>query len=164
MIKFHSLLIYYYVIMNIHKIKSDRMVEVQLMMNSLHRQSKKCDSEERNAKAKAKSSYQNGDPDQERIFAEIAVRKHKESQHYQMLSARLSPMLLQLKDDFAHHLKYKDSKKYADLLRTITMLSAKNDFAASASEIGGLVENLNSDVSPSAHGQMGDIGLRLANL
>lgn len=148
----------------------DRIIDVQLMMKSLHRQSKKCDTEERNAKAKAKTAYRDGDVDRARIYAETAVRKRKESQHYQMLNARLSPILMQLKDDFADRSNPQDCKELTNLLQEVTSMGEQNDFEASQNEINGFIQNLNSDQSfetpfpnPTIN-RLADLEQRLANL
>lgn len=156
-------------------------------MKSLLRQSKKFDAEERIAKTKAKNCYKSGDIERARIFAETAVLKRTQSQHYQMLNARLSPILAQLKDEFAngggggdgsgmHDVK---TKELRDLLHEITVLStAKNTCQVSQNDINAFLEQLNHDesmalpsrmsygtpVTPAAVNHLADIERRLANL
>lgn len=150
-------------------------------MKSLLRQSKKFDTEERTAKTKAKNSYKYGDIQQARIYAEIAVLKRKQSQYYQMLNARLSPILAELKDQFANGggdggggTNDAKSKELRDLLGEITVLStADNRFQVSQSDINAFIEQLKNDqtmdmpfsapVTPAVN-QLADIEQRLANL
>lgn len=139
-------------------------------MKSLHRKSKKCDTEERNAKTKAKNAYKSGDVESARIYAETAVRKHKESQHYQMLSARLSPILTQLKDDFAGRSSTHDSNELQQLLQQVTALGEHDNFDVFQNEINGFIQNLDNDQSFEASYQpptskiVDDLEQRLANL
>lgn len=148
----------------------DRIVDVQLMMKSLHRQSKKCDNEERIAKTKAKNCYKDGDIERARIFAEKAIQKRTESQHYQTLNARLSPILSQLKEDFAGRSNAQDCKELYSLLQEVTSLGKQNVFEVSQNEINSFIQNLNSDQSfvtnfqtPPSN-QLADLEQRLANL
>lgn len=145
------------------------------MMKSLLRQSKKCDADERMAKTKAKNCHKQGDIDRARIYAETAVLKRKQSQHYQMLNARLSPILAQLKNDFSNG----DggggdkTKELRDLLQEITAMStAENNFEVSQNDINAYVEQLNhvdqsmeiTYATPAAYNHLADIEQRLANL
>lgn len=142
------------------------------MMKSLHRKSKTCDTEERVARNKAKISYKNGDAESARIFAETAVRKRKESQHYQMLNARLSPILTQLKDDFAgRSSSQKDCKELEQLLQEVTAFGEQtNHFDVSQNEVNSLLQNLNADHSfdtsyqAPTYNRVTDLEQRLANL
>lgn len=139
-------------------------------MKSLNRKSKKCDAEERSAKTKAKSSYKNGDVESARIHAETAVRKHKESQHYQMLSARLSPILTQLKDDFADRSSTHDSNELKQLLQQVTALGEHDNFEVFQNEINSFIQNVDNDQSidtsyqPPTTKIVDDLEQRLANL
>lgn len=141
------------------------------MMKSLHRQSKKCDTEERNAKTKAKNAYKDGDVERARIYAETSVRKRKESQHYQMLNARLSPVLMQLKDDFAGRTNSQDCQELSNILQDVTALGKQSDFEVTQNEINEMLQNLSSEQSfetrtyqvPTSN-QLADIEQRLANL
>lgn len=142
------------------------------MMKSLHRQSKKCDTEERNAKVKAKNAYKCGDVERARIYAETAVRKRKESQHYQMLNARLSPVLLRLKDDFAGRSNNaQDCKELTNILQQITCLGKQHDFEVSQNEVNELIQNLNANdesfqtsYQVLCTNQLAELEQRLANL
>lgn len=136
------------------------------------RQSKKCDAEERIAKTKLKNCYKQGDIERARIFAETAVLKRKQSQHYQILNARLSPILSQLKEDFANGGGGKGddkTKALSDLLQEITTMStAEVNFDVSENDI---IEQLRHDQStevayatPATYNQLADIEQRLANL
>lgn len=149
----------------------DRIIDVQLMIKSLQRKAKTCDTEERVAKNKAKNAYKNGDVDTARILAEIAVRKRKESQHYQMLSARLSPVLMQLKDDFAGRSSGQDCTELQQLLKEVTALGQTDNFDVSQNEINTFIQNLNRDQSfqePSFQvptvNHVAELEQRLANL
>lgn len=148
----------------------DRIVDVQLMMKSLLRKSKKCDTEERLAKTKAKNCYRDGDVERARIYAEIVVRKRKESQHYQMLNARLSPILTQLKDEFAGRSSSEEFQELRQLLQEVTVLGDQNNFGVSQNEINNFVQNLNNDQSFETSYQapttnlVDDLEQRLANL
>lgn len=152
----------------------DRIIDVQLMMKSLLRQSKKCDAEERMAKTKAKTCYRQGDIERARIYAETAVLKRKQSQHYQMLNARLSPILSQLKVDFANGGGGggDKTKELRGLLQEITTLStAEKNFEVSQNDINTFIEQLKHDQStdityatPVANNYLADIEQRLANL
>lgn len=142
------------------------------MIKSLLRQSKKCDAEERTAKTKLRNCYKEGDIDRARIYAETAVLKRKQSQHYQMLNARLSPILSQLKEDFSNGDRDK-TKELRDLMQEITSLStAENEFGVSENEINAYIEQLNqgdqsTDISyatPAINNHLADIEQRLANL
>lgn len=143
-------------------------------MKSLLRQSKKCDAEERTAKTKVKNCYKQGDIDRARIYAETAVLKRKQSQHYQLLNARLSPILTQLKDDFTNgDVGGGDkTKELRDLLQEITAMStAENNFEVSQNDINAFIEQLNRDQSmevtyptPAVYNHLADIEQRLANL
>lgn len=159
------------------------------MMKSLLRQSKKCDAEAGTAKTKVKNCFKQGDIERARIYAETAVLKRKQSQHYQMLNARLSPILAQLKDDFTNGRSGSWSssggsgggksvqdddktKKLCDLLKEITALStSENNFEVSQNDINVFIEQLNRDQSmeityatPAAYNHLADIEQRLANL
>lgn len=140
------------------------------MMKSLHRKSKKCDTDARLAKTKSKNSYKNGDIDSARIFAETSVRKHKESQHYQMLSARLSPILAQLKDDFAGRSSLQNCQELQQLLQEVITLGDQENFDVFQNEINTLMQDLNNDQSFDATHQpptskiIDDLEQRLANL
>lgn len=142
------------------------------MMKSLHRQSKKCDTEERNAKVKAKNACKSGDGERARIYAETAVRKRKESQHYQMLNARLSPVLMQLKDDFAGRSNNaQDCKELTNILQQITCMGKQIDFEVSQNEVNELIHNLNTheqsfetSYQDPCTDQLAEIEQRLANL
>lgn len=162
---------------NIHAHKFvDHIVDVQLLMKSLLRQSKKCDAEERMAKTKSKNCYKQGDIERARIYAETAVLKRKQSQHYQMLNARLSPILSQLKEDFANGDGGgggKDkTKELRDLLQEITTMStAENNVEVSANDINAFIEQLKYDqpteityATPATYNHLADIEQRLANL
>lgn len=148
----------------------DRIIDVQLMMKSLHHQSKKCSTEELNAKNKAKNAYKSGDVERARIYAETAVQRRKQSQHYQMLNARLSPILMQLKETFADSTKSQDSKELANLLQDVTTLEKQTDFEVSQNEINNLIQNLQNDQSFETsyriptHDRLAELEQRLANL
>lgn len=148
-------------------------------MKSLLRQSKKCDTEERLAKTKAKNCCKQGDRQSARIYAETAVLKRRQSQHYQMLNARLSPILAQLKDDFAHGVGGGEhdikTKELRGLLQEITALSTvENRFQVSQNDINAFIDQLNHDqsmemsystpVTPATINHLADIEQRLANL
>lgn len=139
-------------------------------MKSLQRKSKKCDTDERLAKTKAKNCYKDGDVERARIYAETAVRRHKESQHYQMLSARLSPLLAQLKDDFAGRSSTQHSEELQKLLQEVSTVSGHDNFDVYPNEIDHFMLNLNNDQSfdtsyqPPTSKIIDDLEQRLANL
>lgn len=141
------------------------------MMKSLHRKSKKCDTEEQVAKTKAKNAFKNGDIECARIHAEKAVLKRKLSQHYQLLSARLSPVLQQLKEQFNDSSNSSQNVvELQQLLNEITTMGQQEHFDVSNNEINGFIQNLNSDQSYEASfqastlDQIADVEQRLANL
>lgn len=140
------------------------------MMKSLQRKSKKCDTEERLAKTKAKNCYKDGDVERTRIYAETAVRKHKESQHYQMLGVRLSPILAQLKDDFADRSSSKNCEEFQQLLKEVNALGKQDNFDVFQNEINNFIQNLNNEQSIETNYQpptskiVDDLEQRLANL
>lgn len=139
-------------------------------MKSLHRKSKKCDTDERLAKTKAKNCFKDGDVERARIYAETAVRKNKESQHYQLLSARLSPILAQLKDEFAGRSSTQNSEELQQLLQQVTTLGGQDNFDVYPNEINNFIQNLNNDQSfdtsyqPPTSKIIDDLEQRLANL
>lgn len=148
----------------------DRIIDVQLMMKSLYRKSKKCNEEERHAKMKAKNAYKVADVECARIYAETSVRKRKESQHYAMLNSHLSPILAQLKNEFVGRANDQDYKELQQLLDEVTTLGQQDNFNVSQNEINSFVQNLNNDQSPETSCQaptailVTDLEQRLANL
>lgn len=142
------------------------------MMKSLHRKAKKCDTEERVAKTKAKNCFKCGNPEEARIYAEVAVRKRKESQHYQMLNARLSPVLAQLKDEFAGRTNSEDStcQELNKLLQEVTAMGNRDDFNVSQHDISNFLQNIDNDQAAEipyqspAQNHLADLEQRLANL
>lgn len=140
------------------------------MMKSLHRRAQKCHTDERVAKHKAKNCYKCGSPEEARIYAETAVRKRKESQHYQMLNARLSPVLAQLKNEFAGHSNTEDCAELSKLLQEVTAMGKQDNFNVSQNDIDNFIENLDNDQffensfqSPTQT-HLADLEQRLANL
>lgn len=126
------------------------------------------------AKTKSKNCYKQGDIDRARIYAETAVLKRKQSQHYQMLNARLTPILSQLKEEFSNGSGGRDkTKELRNLLQEISTLGAtENEFQVSQNEINAFIEQINHDeqsmemtyASPAAANHVADIEQRLANL
>lgn len=74
---------------------------MRLTMKSLDRGVKRCDGESAAARAKVKKCYAQGNHEAARIHAETSIRHRNQSRHYQMLSARLAPLLDQLKRELA---------------------------------------------------------------
>lgn len=147
----------------------DRIVDVQLMMKSLHRQAKKCDTEEKVAKTKTKTCFKSGRPEEARIYAEVAVRNRKQSQHYQMLNASLSPVLAQLKDEFAGR-SQECPQELNQLLHEVTAMGKKDDLNVTQNEINQFLQNIDNDQpveipyqSPTQN-HLADLEQRLASL
>lgn len=139
-------------------------------MKSLQRQAKKCDAEERVAKTKAKNCFKRGDPESARIHAETAIRKRKQSQHYQMLNARLSPVLSQLKDEFAGRSSAQDCQELKKLLQEVTDMGKADHFDVHQNEVNSFIQNCDNEQSfdsafqSPAPNHLVDLEQRLANL
>lgn len=70
-------------------------------MKSLQRQANRCDRESNDAYKKAKRAYATNNFDAARVHAETTLRHRNQSRYYQMLSARLTPMVDQLKSELS---------------------------------------------------------------
>lgn len=68
-------------------------------MKSLDRKIKKCDNDATSARAQVKKCYALGNHEAARIHAETSIRHRNQSRHYQMLNARLAPLVDQLKHE-----------------------------------------------------------------
>lgn len=134
----------------------------------MQRESKKCDAEEASATIKAKTSYRTGDVEKARIFCETAVRHRKQSQHYHMIIARLSPIVTKLMNELSGRSSSIDLNELDEILKDVSI-------SVPPSEVANLFNNLgnsgNSFVAtpirssePSFGGQLNDIDQRLSNL
>lgn len=145
-------------------------MDVQLLMKSLQRKSKKCNTEEQVSKTKAKNAFKQGDIESTRIHAEKAVLKRQLSQHYQLLSARLSPILQQLKDEFNAGTSSQNVQELQQLLNEVTTIGQQDNFDVSQNDINGFIQNINNDQSYETSfnvptfNQVADLEQRLANL
>lgn len=137
----------------------------------MQRESKKCDAEEASAIKRAKSIYRAGDVEKARIFCETAVRHRKQSQHYQMIIARLSPIV----NELASRSSSIDLKELDEILKDVNVLGTKKVFCVSASEVANLFSNIdnsrNSFVTtpirpsePPFNDQLNDLEQRLSHL
>lgn len=134
----------------------------------MQRESKKFDAEEASATIKAKTSYRTGDVEKARIFCETAVLHRKQSQHYQMIIARLSPIVTKLMNELSGRSSSIDLNELDEILKDVSI-------SVPPSEVANLFNNLgnsgNSFVAtpiqpsePSFGGQLNDIDQRLSNL
>lgn len=141
----------------------------------MQRESKKCDAEEASATIKAKTSYRAGDVEKSRIFCETAVRYRKQSQHYQMIIARLSPVVTQLMNEISGRSSSIDLNELNEILKDVNVLGTQKVFSAPPSEVANLFNNLGNSgnsfiatpirqTEPSFGGQLNDLEQRLSNL
>lgn len=141
----------------------------------MQRESKKCDAEEASATIKAKTSYRTGDVEKARIFCETAVRHRKQSQHYQMIIARLSPIVKKLQNEISGRSSSIDLNELEEILKDVNVLGTQKVFSVPPSEVANLYNSLgnsgNSFVAtpirptePSFSGQLNDLEQRLSNL
>lgn len=69
--------------------KSEHLFNLKFAVKELERNSKKCEKEERNEKAKMKKAIQKGNTEVARIHAENAIRQKNQSVNYLRMSARV---------------------------------------------------------------------------
>lgn len=67
----------------------DQLFDLKFTSKQLLNFSKKCDKEEKLAKAQLKKAIQSGNMDSSRIYAENAIRKKNESLNYMKMSSRI---------------------------------------------------------------------------
>lgn len=68
---------------------SEHLFNLKFAVKELERNSKKCEKEERNEKAKMKKAIQKGNTEVARIHAENAIRQKNQSVNYLRMSARV---------------------------------------------------------------------------
>lgn len=169
----HLPIVSYELILNSYTYRIDRLVELRLLIKSMQRQSKKCDMDEVSAKNNAKICFKRGDIEKARIFVENAVRHRKQSQHYQMIIARLSPTVQQLMDDLTGRTNSINLNELDAILKDVNVLGTRNTFSVSQTDIDNMVNHLNNgdgnrsatySEPPIVDGQLNDLEQRLANL
>ncbi|KAI3884483.1 hypothetical protein MKX03_034823 [Papaver bracteatum] len=74
----------------------NQIMELKFTSNSLQRQAKKCDKEEKSEKLKVKKAIEKGNMDGARIYAENAIRKRSEQLNYLRLASRLDAVVSRL--------------------------------------------------------------------
>lgn len=75
------------------------LINLRMTIKSLERQAKKCEKDAAAARIKVKNAYKANNLDVARVHAETSIQHTNQSRYYQMLSARLTPMVDQLKNE-----------------------------------------------------------------
>lgn len=76
---------------------TEYLIDLRMAMKSVDRKSKKSEADALAAREQVKHCYALGNHEAARIHAETSIRHRHQSRHYQMLSARLAPLIDQLK-------------------------------------------------------------------
>lgn len=133
---------------------TDHLVELRLTMKKLTAKAKRCDCEEAAARDRVKKSYKANNIEAARIHAEKAVRCRNESRHFQVLSARIAPLVDQLQRELSAGVQMTnfDLNSIEELLKT-TNSSADKDLNGqletnvSSTDVDTLMQQLNDEVA-----------------
>lgn len=128
-----------------------------MTIKSLERQAKKCENESAAARIKVKNAYKANNLEVARVHAETSIRHRNQSRHYQMLSARLAPMVDQLKNELSGGVTRFNLNEMQEIVQNINLMEQQSKDNAnkllttqielSPNDVDSLMQQLNDEIA-----------------
>lgn len=138
-------------------IKPAHLINLRMTIKSLERQAKKCENEAAAARNKLKKAYIANNLDAARVYAETSIRHRNQSRYYQMLSARLAPMVDQLKNELSGGVTAFNLNEMQEIVQNINAMEQQSKDNAnkllttqielSPNDIDSLMQQLNDEIA-----------------
>lgn len=135
--------------------KTAHLINMRMTIKSLERNAKRCDKDAMAARAKMKKCYKLNNLDAARIHAETSIRLRNQSQYYQMLSARLAPMVDQLKNELSGRVTQFNLNEMQEIVQNINRMEQQNNtnklpttqIELSPHDVDSLMQQLNDEIA-----------------